>query len=198
MNKNEFLSILNKRLTGLPEDDTQKLLDYYSEIIDDRIEEGLSETEAVEAFGSVDSIVSQILMDTSLPKLVKIKAKSSRRFKVWEIILLALGSPLWVSLLLAVMLIIIALYIILWSVIVSLYSIDLSFALSAVVGILGGMILLFTGEILQGILMLGIGLFCVGVAILMYAAVSQVTKGILYISKKILQGIKTCFIRKGD
>ena len=37
MTKSEFLSALENRLSGLPKDDVQKSIDYYSEIIDDRM-----------------------------------------------------------------------------------------------------------------------------------------------------------------
>ena len=47
MSKTEFLTELKKALEGLPEEDIEKSLEYYSEMIDDRIEDGLSEEEAV-------------------------------------------------------------------------------------------------------------------------------------------------------
>ena len=71
-------------------------------MIDDRMEEGSTEEEVVSEIGNVDDIVSQIIADTPLVKLVKEKAKPNRMLKAWEIVLLVLGSPLWVSLLLAV------------------------------------------------------------------------------------------------
>ena len=52
MTKSEFLSALENRLSGLPKDDVQKSIDYYSEIIDDRMEEGLTEEEAVRGEGN--------------------------------------------------------------------------------------------------------------------------------------------------
>ena len=77
MKKQEFLAVLRDRLRGLPQEDIQRSVDYYSEMIDDRMEDGLREESAVAALGSMDEIVSQILMETSLPKLVKAKVKRS-------------------------------------------------------------------------------------------------------------------------
>ena len=57
MKRNEFLSKLKERLWALPEADKQCSLDYYSEMIDDRMEDGLSEEEAVAAIGDLDEIV---------------------------------------------------------------------------------------------------------------------------------------------
>ena len=45
MTKKEFLSGLRKKLSGLPQEDSEERLNFYSEIIDDRVEEGLSEEE---------------------------------------------------------------------------------------------------------------------------------------------------------
>ena len=47
MNKQEFLLILGDRLVGIPEDERKRTLDYYAEIIDDRMEEGVTEAEAI-------------------------------------------------------------------------------------------------------------------------------------------------------
>ena len=57
MNKQEFLAGLQKGLSGLPQEDVEERLTFYGEMLDDRMEEGLSEEEAVAAAGSVEEIV---------------------------------------------------------------------------------------------------------------------------------------------
>ena len=47
MNKIEFMQKLKDGLAGLSPKDREEQLNFYSEMIDDRIEEGLSEEEAV-------------------------------------------------------------------------------------------------------------------------------------------------------
>ena len=47
MTKNAYLSELADRLRQLPQSEIDKSIAYYSEIIDDRMEEGCSEEEAV-------------------------------------------------------------------------------------------------------------------------------------------------------
>ena len=49
MNKQEFLSLLRRELSGLPQGDIEERVGFYAEMIDDRMEEGLTEEEAVEA-----------------------------------------------------------------------------------------------------------------------------------------------------
>lgn len=81
MNKEAFLLKLRKELSGLPQDELAERLTFYSEIIDDRIEEGLSEEEAVAAVGSVDEIVMQSIGEVPFTKIAKEKIKTNRRLK---------------------------------------------------------------------------------------------------------------------
>ena len=198
MNKAEFLTALCERLHGLPDEDIGRSLDYYSEMIDDRVEDGMTEEEAVAAIGTVSEIANQIMMEVPLSKLVKAKVKPDRTLRVWEVILLILGSPVWLPLLLALIIIIIAVYIVIWSVIVTLYAIDFSFAAAAAAGIVSAFAYALSGSFAQGVLLLGEGLVFAGLSILLFFGSNQVTKGVLWLSKNILLCIKSCFIRKGD
>ena len=63
MKKNEFLSALRASLTGIPAEDAERALDYYSEMIDDCMEDGMSEDEAVEQLGSVEQAAASIMPD---------------------------------------------------------------------------------------------------------------------------------------
>ena len=75
MTKQEFTEQLRAKLQGLPEAELEERLLFYSEMIDDRIEEGESESEAISAIGNIDEIAEQILSDIPLTKLVKEKVK---------------------------------------------------------------------------------------------------------------------------
>lgn len=196
MNKIEFLTVLRERLQGLPEEDIKKSIDFYCEMIDDRVEDGMSEAEAVDALGNIEEIISQILSEVSLPKLVKEKVKPKRALKAWEIVLLVLGAPLWIPLLAAVILTVLAVYLSVWSVIISLYAVDLSIAVSGLACIGVAVALLFDGQFVPAGVVFGTGLVCMGLAILLFFAFNLVTKGILWVSKKVLLGIKGLFIGK--
>jgi len=98
MTKEEFLAKLQNRLAGLPREDLEERLTFYSEMIDDRLEEGLTEEEAIAEIGSVQEVAAQILADTPLTKLMIERVKPKRSLKVWEILLLVLGAPLWIPL----------------------------------------------------------------------------------------------------
>lgn len=198
MNKQQFLAAVGEQIRSLPQSDVERSLDYYSEMIDDRMEDGLSEEEAVAALGSPEEIAQQILMETPLPKLVKAKLKPSRALRAWEIVLLVLGSPVWLPLLLAAAVVVLAVYLVLWAVIVSLYAADLSFAAGAVGGAAGLVLLLYAGYPLQAVLFLGAGLICAGLAILLFFAFNQITRGLICLSKLPVRTVKARFIRKGN
>ena len=160
------------------------------------MEDGLTEAEAIAAIGSMDEIASQIVGEIPLPKLVKSRVKPNRTFQVWEFLLLLLGSPLWLSLLFAAILILISIYLVLWSVIAVLYAVDFSFAAAAIGGIISGVALVFSGNPIQGIFFLGTGLICIGVTILLFLGSKQMTKTIIGLLKKMLSMIKECLIKK--
>ena len=197
MDKFAFLSALRDRLSRLPDEDVERSVEYYSEMIDDRIEEGLSEADAVEAVGSVEEIAVQIMTEVPLSKLVKAKVRPKRALRIWEIILLVLGSPVWLPLLAAAFIIVLVVYIVIWAVVVVFYSCDLTFAACAVAGVIGAVVLGFTGKLALAAMFLGAGLFLAGLAVFSFLGCNQVAKGLLWLSKKILVGIKSCFIRKG-
>ena len=63
MTKQEFLNKLGKGLSCLPQEDIEERLTFYSEMIDDRMEEGFSEEDAVLEIGDIDEIISQTIAD---------------------------------------------------------------------------------------------------------------------------------------
>ena len=65
MTKLKFLLALNERLSSLPRTEVEERLGFYSEMIEDRMEEGLSEEESVACIGSVDEIAAQILSEST-------------------------------------------------------------------------------------------------------------------------------------
>lgn len=198
MTKLKFLLSLHDKLSELPQDEVEERLSFYSEIIEDRMEEGLSEEEAVSAVGSVDEIASQIVADIPLTKIVKEKIKPAKKLKAWEIILLVLGSPIWLSLVVSAVAVIFSLYISLWSVIVSLWAVFGSLIGCAIGFIIAGIGIFITGNDLTGIAMLGSGLVCTGLSVFMFYGCKAITNGTLLLTKKIALGIKKSFIKKEE
>ena len=66
MNKQEFISALENGLSGLPQNDVAERVAFYSEMLDDKIEEGMSEENAVATLGAVDDVISPIISEYPL------------------------------------------------------------------------------------------------------------------------------------
>ncbi len=196
MTKKAFLAELRKKLAGIPQDDMEERINFYGEMIDDRMEEGLAEEDAVAELGAIEDITAQIMAEIPLAKLVKEKVKPGRALRVWEIVLMVLGSPIWLSLLIAFFAIVLAAYIVVWSLIISVWAVELSFAACALAGVLGAAVFAVQGNILPGIAMLGMGISCAGLAIFGNFGCKYATMALLNLTKKVFVWIKSCFIKK--
>lgn len=198
MNKQEFLAALAEGLTGLPQADVEERLAFYGEMIDDRMEEGLTEEEAVKEAGPVQDIVSQILAEIPLSRLVKERVSPGRALRAWEIVLLTLGAPVWLSLLIAVLAAVLSAYGAIWAALVSLWAAGVGAAGCAIAGGVSFAVLASQGHGLQSIAVLGAGIACAGVSILLFAGAEGATGGILLFTKRVLLGIKRRSVAKGS
>lgn len=61
MTRAEFLTQLDHRLSVLSKEEADEYLDYYAEMLADRMEDGMSEEDAVASLESVDTIAARIL-----------------------------------------------------------------------------------------------------------------------------------------
>lgn len=196
MTKNDFLSRLSVGLADLPQEDIKRVLDYYNEMIEDYKEDGMSEEQAINAVGNIDEIISQVINETSLPKLINERIKRHRVLSAWEIVLLILGSPIWLSLLISVIACFIAVYAVIWSVVVCFYAVVLSFAALALAGIFGSVPLFAMGNMGLAVIFIGLGLMGAGFMVLFFSGSNWVTKTIVKLSGKFLLWVKTLFVRK--
>ena len=196
MNKEEFSAELRKGLSGLPQADIDERVSFYGEMIDDKIEEGASEEDAVASAGSVSEIVSQILSETPITKLVAEKIKPKRRLKGWEIALIIVGFPVWLPLLIAAFAVILSLYIVIWSLIISLWAVEAALLACAVAGLIGAVVFAINGNAPVAVASAGLCLLSTGLAIFMFYCCFYASKGILKLTKKALLGVKRSFTGK--
>ena len=198
MSKQEFLTELRQGLSGLPQEDIEERLTFYGEMLDDRIEEGLSEEEAISEIGSVEEIVRQTVADIPLAKIAKERIRPKRRLKAWEIVLLALGSPIWLSLGIAAAAVILALYAALWAVIVALWAVFGALAACAVGSVPACIIFAARGNGAAGLVILAAGFVCAGLAIFLFYGCKEAVGGILRLTKTITLWMKNCCIKKEE
>ena len=198
MNKIKFILSLHEKLSGMPENEIEERLNFYSEMIEDRIEEGLSEEEAVADIGNIDDIADQIISDIPLTKIVKnkVKNKKKKKLRAWEIVLIAVGSPLWFSLLVAAFAVIIAVYASIWAVVISLWAAVVSLFVSFLGGI-GALIIFSIGNnVPLGLGIFGCGVVCAGLSMFLCYGCLKATKGAVWLAKKFIVGLKKSFRRK--
>ncbi len=198
MSKQEFLARLRKGLSGLPQDDIEERLTFYGEMLEDRMEEGLSEEEAVAAIGGVDEIVRQTIADVPFARIAKERIKPKRHLKAWEIVLLVLGSPIWLSLGIAAAAVVFSLYTCLWAVIISLWAVFGALAICAVGSVPGCVIFAVGGHGASGLALLSAGIVCAGLSILLFCGSKETTKGVFMLTRKMTVWTKNCCIRKGE
>ena len=198
MTKLKFLFSLRDKLSGLPEEDVEERLSFYSEMIEDRMEDGLSEEEAVAEIGSVEEVAAQIISDIPLSKIALEKIQPKRQLKMWEILLLALGFPVWLPLLISAVAVIFSVYVVLWSVIISLWAVFGSVIACAFAGIVSGIGFMIGANGLTGAAIVATGIVCAGLSIFLFYGCMAATNGTIRLAKILMLGIKKCFIRKGD
>ena len=98
MKRQEFIDKLCKKFYYLSESEIEERITFYNEMIDDGMEEGLSEEAAVAKIGSISEILSQMRSERfELSVRADAPRKEVRRLGVWAIILIVLGSPIWLS-----------------------------------------------------------------------------------------------------
>ena len=198
MKKDEFLIKLTAGLSNLPQSEVEGRILFYSEMLDDKMEEGMTEEDAVASLGTIESIIDQIIADIPLSALIKnrIKRKSDKKLPTWAIVLLAVGSPIWFALIVAAFAVAISLYAVIWAVAVSLWTLPVAFSAGAILGVFTFFYSICIGKFATAFMLLGAGIVCVGLAILSFYACIYITKGGAWLTKKISLGIKKCFTKK--
>lgn len=196
MNKQEYLLQLREGLAGLPKREVEERLTFYSEMIDEQVAEGMSEEEAVASIGTVNEIVCQIADDLPADQAAVQITKAKGRMGPWGIVLLILGSPVWVSLLIAAFAVIFSVWVSLWSVIISFWAVFGSLGACAVGTVAAGVIFTVFGKGLTGAAMLSAAFVCAGLCIFAFFGCKEATRGAVWLTKKIARGMKICFTGK--
>ena len=217
MTKQEFLHRLEEGLAGLPQEDLAERLSFYSEMIDDRMEEGLSEEEAVAGIGpvveiaapagealqaegrpeaSAQSLTGQLPMVQQTAGRQELSPQQKQKRSTGEILLLILGFPLWFPLLIAAMAVSFVLILSLWVLVLSLWAANIAVIVSAVGGLVLGVSYLLRGETMPGLAVIGAGLALCGIAVFWYYGCQALTKAARTLTQKTAAAVKKIFRRK--
>lgn len=196
MNKSDFLEQLRKALDRFSKHEIDQSLAFYAEMIDDRIEDGMTEDEAVASLGTVEGIAAQIIAET--PIVPKAIAKANTGSRTLNIVLLVVLAPIWVPLAIALAAVALSIYLVIWAVIVSLWAVVVGFALSGLAGLASVFYLLATGFPLTALFAAGAGFLCIGIGLFCFFGVLAATKGLFNLTKLFVHKIRSLFVKEGS
>ena len=192
MSKKEFLAKLKKRLRGLPSEEVESQLNFYSEMIDDKIEDGINEYSAVREISKV------IFKDNGdFDDAFNKQDKQKRKPSAVEITLLILGSPIWLSLIVVAVALFLSLYITFIAVLISLWAVFISLACSSVGSIIFGIFVTFTTNTLTGIALIGAAFVCAGLTVIFYLLCKHLTKCTPMFTKTAFRAFFKLFSKRG-
>lgn len=174
MNKGEFLSQLRLRLGTLSKQELDKTIQYYSEIIDDMLEEGLTEEQAVGSLESVDEIARRIIEENAgaLQPEYADKAPERKKTRTWLVVLLICLFPIWITLF--------CVYISVWAAVVSLLAAGAGMALSLPLAAIGAVFTFMETGWYSGVFEAGAALIISGLGILLFI-------GMIYLIKLLIR-----------
>ena len=200
MLKQEFLTQLRSGLEAASIEDIDECIEFYDEMISDRIESGMNEESAVAQMESIDSIISNYKAEKPVAKLIMDKvqkshdeAKGKGKGALW-IVLAIIGFPIWLPILLVVLALLLTLYILLWCIVIAVFCVMITIGAGAIAGLFI-FVMMFTGIVPWplGIFSLGAGLFLGGLAVLLWKPIWSLCRSIAgmipAIFKKIKKGI---------
>ncbi len=185
MTRNEFITSLKARLSGIPENERQKALDWYSELICDRMEE-MPEEDAVSGIGTVDEIadeiISQYRQNTTTVQSggTEPQAKTSpdkgvnTALMIFAVIVL---SPIWAPLLVVGLSLALVAVVLVWCAVVTVGAMLVSAAAVGVVGLFYGFWALFVINPAYGLLVLGTALVAAGLTLALIPLIVVTVKG---------------------
>ena len=197
MTKADFLQLLERALAQLPEEERRANLEYYSELLDDMMEEGMTEAEATAKLGSPSQIAQSILQEVPLGKLVSTRMKPKSGWTPLAIVLAVVGSPVWVPLLLLAAALVLSLFVSIWALGVAAVAVVVGLA----VAVVAAPILAIRAVVLTlpvGLLLLGGGLVLLGLCVLGGLMAVELCKLLWQLTVWLAHKIKGLFIRKEE
>ena len=189
MTKNEFTRVLKSRINHLPKSERRKILQYYYEMISERMEDGMTEAEAIAALGDLDELFSEYAP-------VQKEPKKGVRLRAWHIIMLIIGSPLWICLVAAMLCVLLAFYIVIWALVICFYVIFAALAVSGFACAMASVLSLFYGGAPYFFILFGAGAFLSGLAMLWLIPCNLFAKAMAKITAKTAKGIFKFFFKR--
>lgn len=190
MTRNQFLEGLRQELRGLSRQEIEQTIHYYSEIIADRMEEGMTEEQAVAKMEPMHVIARRVLSD------FKGNAAPARKLSGFLIVMLILGFPLWFPLLITGAALMVVALTLVWVLVLTLWAV----CLGLFSGGMAAIITLFTGSFHSGmpfIGQVGLGMAAMGLSLFLFYAAKGAIPLAMGATVSMVSWIKRAFVRRG-
>jgi len=169
MTKTEYLKKLRRALRQVKAEERSKSLAYFGEVIDDRMEDGVSEQDAINELESVEAAAERIIAEAKA--LGQIKPRRS----LWEIALIVLGFPLWFPLILTIAVVVLTVYGLVWVIIAVLFVTAAVLGVSGIAGLIG-LFMLLGSNTAAAFAAFGLGLACAGLGVAVFIPALYIAK----------------------
>ena len=197
MNKQEFLIELKQHLKGIAPEDISGSIEYYSEMIDDAVEDGMTEEEAVASLGDMDEIERQLRSrgektaktppEPEVSVMTEPVPERKNSDKTAVIILLIVCIPVIIGLLSAAA----GIYLGMWGAVIGFYAAAVGMGISGAALIISSP---FVQTALPEILVqFGIGMVLLSLSAPFFMLCSLLSKGLVELLKLIIRLIQNFF-----
>ncbi|MVX60240.1 MULTISPECIES: DUF1700 domain-containing protein [Adlercreutzia] len=193
MNKQEYLAQLRAALACLPEGEIEESVAFYTEMIDDRVADGLTEEEATAQLDDPKAAARAIIADLPVVPRTVVRTKQRNRALYWTLVIL--GSPLWLTLLLAAGMLVLAGLLTIWCLILGLWLLAAGLLAGGPLGIGVCLWALAVGQPAYGVFELGSGLLCFGLGLFCLHGAVAASKTLMQVSRQWIAKAKAPFVK---
>ncbi len=193
MNKQEYLAQLRAALACLPEGEIEESVAFYTEMIDDRVADGLTEEEATAQLDDPKAAARAIIADLPVVPRTVVRTKQRNRVLYWTLVIL--GSPLWLTLLLAAGMLVLAGLLTIWCLILGLWLLAAGLLAGGPLGIGVCLWALAVGQPAYGVFELGSGLLCFGLGLFCLHGAVAASKTLMQVSRQWIAKAKAPFVK---
>ena len=180
MNRKTFIQQLVDALSyRVKPHELHSIIEYYDEMIQDLMEEGYTEADAIHKLGSAKELADEVA-----PVNKEIKLDVPKRWHPGILLLLVIGFPLWGSLLLAGVCLLACVYLVIWCV-------PFITGILGVSAIFGGLVssvlspLAMSDALFYGVTQLGLGVLLFGLGIICTIFTLSISRWFTYATRQV-------------
>ena len=197
MNKEQYISQLKGRMEAAGITNVDERIEFYDEMLSDRIDSGMEEEAAVSSMEDIEDIIENARLEKPVTALVAEKviksheeAKKKGNGALW-IVLAIIGFPIWLPIACVLFSLLLVIYIVLWSMVFTIFMILFAFAIAAV-ACFASFIAMFFGIVPfpMGLSAFGAALFFGGITVLLFKPCVTLAKSIATMIPAIFKKIK--------